>query len=81
MDLHAKVLGGFSLLQLASIVGGVLVVAWMIKLIAGMMSGGGPKADDKFNQRVQCTNCGWMGTVPKFKGACRQCGNTSLNPL
>ncbi|HVO29613.1 MAG TPA: hypothetical protein VMV18_02715 [bacterium] len=79
MDLHAKVIGGFSILQLASMIGGVIVVGWLLKAVAGMLGGGAPP-EDKFSQRVQCTNCGWVGTVPKFKGACRKCGNTSLNP-
>ncbi len=79
MDLHTKVVGDFSILQIASIVGGVLVVAWLLKMVAGLL-GGGAKAEDKFSQRVQCSSCGWTGTVPKFKGACRKCGNTSLNP-
>lgn len=79
MDLHAKVFGGYSLLQLALMAGGILVAAWLIKMAFGLL-GGGAKTEDKFHQRVKCTNCGWVGTVPKFKGACRQCGNTSLTP-
>ena len=75
MDLHAKVLGDFTLLQVISVVVGIIVLSIVLKAVKGMMGSNDP---DKFHDRKQCPSCGWVGTVSKFKPACGKCGNKSL---
>lgn len=78
MDLHDKVIGNFSGVQILSFAAGAIVLLFLFRTLKGMMNSQTP---GKYEERRKCTACGWVGVVPKFKPACRKCGNTSLQAV
>lgn len=75
--LDQRLAGNFTVLQIALMVVGVVVllslVRWLGRLFASQTPG-------QYEARMKCRDCGWAGVVGKHHPVCRKCNGKSLRP-
>ncbi len=76
--LRTKLIGDFTILQVAATVIGVMVIVWLLNFLRAIFASQTP---DAHQLRMKCYECGWVGVTSKHIPTCRKCNSKSLRPV
>ena len=68
--LDTVILGDYTALDVLILVGGVAVFLLLFMILKGVFK---KKEPSRHSQIVDCSGCGWHGTVSSFAGRCPKC--------
>lgn len=75
--LSQQVVAGFTVLQIAFMVVGVVILLSLLRWMGRLFSSQTP---GQYEARMKCRDCGWTGVVGKHHPVCRKCNGKSLRP-
>lgn len=76
--LRTKVFGDFTVMQIAAIAIGLVVIYSLLKFLRGIFAAQTP---NPHQVRMKCLECGWVGVTSKHIPVCRKCNSKSLMPV